>query len=60
MKLKGVLFDVEEFWMIRSSGNTIVDVVRCQWSQQGSMNQLENFLRVVDPWLDAVDALCRE
>jgi DNA-binding Xre family transcriptional regulator len=60
LKLKGVLFDVEEFWMIRSSGNTIVDVMRCPWSQKGSMNQLENFLHVVDPWLDAADALCRE
>ena len=58
LKLKGVLFDVHEFWMIRSSGNTIVDVVKCKWSQSGSKQRLLDFLRVVDPWLEAVSALC--
>jgi hypothetical protein len=35
-RLKGLLFDVTEFWMIRSSGNIIVDVVTCKWSQARS------------------------
>jgi hypothetical protein len=60
LKLKGVLFDVHEFWMIRSSGNTIVDVVKCKWSQSGSRQLLLDFLRVVDPWLEAVSALCEK
>lgn len=60
LKLKGVLFDVEEFWMIKSSGSSIVDVVTCKWSLKGSMNLLENFLRIVDPWSEAADALCKE
>jgi len=60
LKLKGVLFDVQEFWMIRSSGNTIVDVVKCKWSQSGSKQRLLDFLRVVDPWLDAVTVLCEQ
>ena len=58
VKLKGVLFDVEEFWMIRSSGNTIVDVVKCPWTQSGSKQQLVNFLHVADPWLEALSCLC--
>ena len=60
LKLKGVLFDSEEFWMIKSSGSSIVDVVTCKWSLKGSMNLLENFLRIVDPWSEAADALCKE
>eukprot|EP01038_Epipyxis_sp_PR26KG_P011740 gene11740-15710_t len=60
LKLKGVLFDVDEFWMIRSSGNTIVDVVKCMWSQSGSKQRLVDFLRVVDPWLEAVTVLCEK
>ena len=60
IKLKGVLFDVDEFWMIRSSGNTIVDVVKCRWSQPGSKQRLIDFLRVVDPWLEVVTFLCEQ
>eukprot|EP01031_Cornospumella_fuschlensis_P023701 gene23701-28718_t len=60
LKLKGVLFDVHEFWMIRASGSTIVDVVKCKWSQSGSRDCLLHFLRVVDPWLEAVSALCEK
>jgi hypothetical protein len=60
LKLKGILFDVEEFWMIRSSGNTIVDVVKCKWSQSGSKQRLLEFLHVVDPWLEAVTVLCEK
>ena len=58
VKLNGVLFDRNEFWMIRSSGNTIVDVERCRWAQSGSQQRLVEFLHVLDPWLDAANALC--
>jgi hypothetical protein len=58
LKLKGVLFDVNEFWMIRSSGNTIVDLVQCKWSMPGSKQHLFEFLRGVDPWIEAATALC--
>ena len=58
LKLKGILFDVDEFWMIRSSGNTIVDVVKCRWLQEGSRQCLVDFLRNVDPWIDATAAIC--
>jgi hypothetical protein len=57
LKLKGVLFDVNEFWMIRSTGNSIYDVVKCEWSQAGSKKYLSDFLTSIDPWL-AVNALC--
>ena len=58
VKLKGVLFDMNQFWMIRSSGNTIVDVEICPWAQSGSKQRLVEFLTVRDPWLDASNALC--
>jgi hypothetical protein len=58
LKMKGVLFDVTEFWMIRSSGNTITNVVKCQWTQSGSKQRLVEFLRVTDPWLHAANAMC--
>ena len=58
VKLKGVLFDTNQFWMIRSSGNTIVDVEICPWDQSGSKQRLVEFLTVRDPWLDAANALC--
>ena len=58
MKLKGVLFDIEEFWMIRSSGSTIIDVVKCKWTQCGSKHLLKNFLCAVDAWQIASHALC--
>lgn len=58
LKLKGVLFDVEEFWMIRSSGNTIVDVVQCKWAQLSSKQRILDFLRVTDPWLEATNSMC--
>lgn len=49
LKLKGVLFDTEECWMIRSSGNTIVDVVICKLCQGGSRQLLKEFLSVRTP-----------
>jgi hypothetical protein len=58
LRLKGILFDFNEFWMIRSSGNTIVDVVKCLWSQGGSRQCLVKFLRSFDPWIEATNALC--
>jgi hypothetical protein len=59
LRLKGVLFDIHEFWMITSSGNTIVDVMKCSWSQNGSRKCLVDFLRSFDPWLAATNALCQ-
>jgi hypothetical protein len=44
--------------MIRSSGNTIVDVEICLWAQSGSKQRLVEFLNVRDPWLDAANVLC--
>ena len=58
LKLKGILFDIDQFWMIRSSGNTIVDVVQCKWMQPGSKQILKEFLQVSDPWMTAASALC--
>jgi hypothetical protein len=58
LALKGVLFDLEEFWMINSRGNVIVDVVKCKWCQGGSRQILRDFLCAVDPWMEAVNALC--
>jgi hypothetical protein len=58
LKLKGILFDISEFWMIRSSENTIIDVVKCGWAQAGSMQRLKDFLRTTDPWMEAANALC--
>jgi len=35
IKMKGVLFDINEFWMIRSSGNTFVDVENASGLREG-------------------------
>lgn len=60
LKLKGVLFDKDQFWMIKSSGNTITEVETCKWSQCGSKELLIEFLRGSNPWLEAANALCEE
>jgi hypothetical protein len=60
LKLKGVLFDKDEFWMIKSSGNTITEVEKCLWSQLGSKELLIGFLQGNNPWLEATNALCDE
>lgn len=60
LRLKGVLFDIHEFWMIHSSGSTIVDVVKCKCNQPGSRQLLADFLGVVDPWISAVSDLCQK
>ena len=60
LKLRGVLFDKDQFWMIKSSGNTITDVEICQWSQSGSKQLLIGFLQGSNPWLEAANALCEE
>ena len=60
VKLKGVLFDTEDFWMIRSSGSTIFSLAKCPWRQEGSRQHLIDFLRNVDPWLEATAALCEQ
>jgi hypothetical protein len=33
LELKGVIFDKDEFWMIKSSGNSITEVETRRWSQ---------------------------
>lgn len=59
LTLKGVLFDVEEFWMISSAGNVIVDVVMRKWAQPGSKQCLLRFLmKESDPWMKATNTLC--
>jgi hypothetical protein len=58
LKLKGVLFDKDEFWMIKSSGSTITEVLKCKWSQSGSKQLLVGFLEGFNPWLEATNALC--
>eukprot|EP00981_Chlorochromonas_danica_P013835 scaffold6913_cov169-Ochromonas_danica.AAC.1 len=60
LKLKGVLFDKDEFWMIKSSGNTITDVEICRWNQSGSKQLMIGFLQGNNPWLAATNALCEE
>lgn len=56
--MKGILFDLEEYWMIKSRGNIIVDVVKCKWSQGGSKKVLREFLQVTDIWMKAIIQLC--
>ena len=58
LRLKGVLFDVNQFWMITSHGNAISEVVMCKWSQSGSKQLLVDFLSNLDPWQKAATALC--
>jgi hypothetical protein len=60
VRLRGILFDVHEFWMIKSCGSAIVNVVKCRWTQQGSKKCLLEFLNVCDPWLEAGSALCEQ
>jgi len=58
LRLKGVSFDVNQFWMITSHGNAISEVVMCKWSQSGSKQLLVDFLSNLDPWQKAATALC--
>ena len=58
LRLKGVLFDVNQFWMITSHGNAISEVVICKWSQSGSKQLLVDFLSNLDPWQKAATAFC--
>ena len=52
VKLKGILFDVEEFWMIHSSGSdNIVEVEKCKWTQKGSRKVSLDFLSAAE-WND--------
>ncbi len=46
--------------MIKSSGNTIIGVEKCKWSQPGSKDLLKTFLQVRDPWMEATNALCEK
>ena len=57
LRLKGVLFDVTGFWMIKSVKNEIVQVMTCDWSQKGSYEHLLKFLRFSDFWKDGALAL---
>eukprot|EP01036_Dinobryon_divergens_P030325 gene30325-39554_t len=56
--LKGILFDVNAFWMITSAGRVIIKVVKCDWLQTGSKEVLVEFLVDNDPWKKAANALC--
>ena len=58
VRLKGILFDVNAFWMINSAGRVIIDVVKCDWLQTGSKEVLMEFLVDKDPWKKAANALC--
>ena len=59
VKLKGILFDVNDFWMIVSHGNCITRVETCRWLQRGSKDVLKDFLRPpYDPWLVCTNAIC--
>jgi hypothetical protein len=57
--LRGVLFDKDQFWLIRSCGISIISVVQCPWTQAGSKQLLSDFLKIIDPWLDATEDLCK-
>ena len=59
LHLKGILFGIENFWMIKSFGNAITDVEKCMWTQPGSKSLILNFLTPLDPWLE-IQALSRE
>lgn len=60
VKLRGILFDVENFWMIESYGNAIVTLVECKWNILGSKKILVDFLSSKDPWMEAATALCNQ
>jgi hypothetical protein len=59
LRLKGILFDVDGFWMINSIGTSILDVQKCRLDQKGSRKAMMDFLTVTtDPWNEATEALC--
>jgi hypothetical protein len=59
LRLKGILLDVEEFWMVNSVGANILDVPKCRLDQKGSKKVMMDFLTVTaDPWNEATEALC--
>ena len=35
-------------------------MVKCKWSQRGSKQLLKDFLTSIDPWMEAVSALCSD
>ena len=49
--MKGVLFDINDFWMIRSSGNSVNEGPNVQTA-------LDEVPFGIDPWLEAATALC--
>jgi hypothetical protein len=60
VRMKGVLFDIDMFWMIKSVGMQILSIDKCYWSTPGSKELLIEFLRVHDHWMDATVALCND
>lgn len=57
--LKLLLFDIEEFWMIKGEETTIHEVKKCKWTQLGSRQVLKQFLTTYDPWMSATEMLLR-
>lgn len=57
LKLKLILFDVEEFWMITSCGVDITMLKKCKWNQPGSRNELKTFITTTDHWMIATENL---
>lgn len=61
VKLKGMLFSIDEFWLIKSTGSRITEVQKCRWSTPGSRRILLNFFRDgIDSWAEGLNALCEE
>jgi hypothetical protein len=58
--LKGILFDIDEFWMIEGWKAEIKAVKICKWNQLGSSEVLKNFLATEDPWMTCTELLLGE
>lgn len=56
-KLKLILFDIEEFWMIEGHGMSITKLTKCSWTQSGSREVLKQFIRTFDPWMDNIERI---
>jgi hypothetical protein len=45
VRMQGVLFDVDMFWMIKSLGKEIININQCHWSTPGSKEILIDFYK---------------
>jgi hypothetical protein len=57
VRMVGVLFDVDMFWMIESLGKEIIKINKCKWSTPGSKEIKE---KPLDPWMGPNVSLCRD